>query len=372
MKKIGFVLLSCMCISTAQAAGFATGSGYSASGIGVANAVVAGAEDVSAAAYNPAGLAWQDDMQVMLGFIMQYRNSSVDLGPNSAVVSNSGSAPNLSHFYYSWIPRESNLGLSVAFNRPYEMDNGWSNAFPGTAGSSTLKMDRLSLDAIYRLNSTMAFSVGGDWYLSTAAMSQGAQTFSGKGKTSFGGHASMKWKPAPTWSVGALVRLGSSVKLSGGVDQSMKIKLPDELTVGIAHDMADTFRLELDANWSRWSKLKNLNVLTGTAVTQSNVLDLKDSLSLMAGLTWFWRENSQFRFGYAYEKGANSDALFHPAIADQTGHKLSLGAGGSMFGAHFDLAYAYTFYPKSTVTGPFAGIYRDRRMSLALSVSKGF
>ena len=368
MKKIGFVLLSCICISTAQAAGFAS-SGYSTSGLGVANAVVAGGSDVSAAAYNPSGLAWQNGIQGMIGMDAQFRNSSVKIG--TQVGPNIGGTANLNHLYLSWMPRESNLGLSLAFNRPYEVENDWSSAFAGT-GKTMLRMDRLSLDTIYRLNSDMAFSVGGDWYLSKATMTQPGQSFSGTGKKSFGGHASMKWKVAPMWSVGVLARLGAKIKLSDAANQSMDIKLPDELTIGVAHDMADAFRLELDANWSRWSKLKNLNVLSGATVVQSNVLDMKDSLSLMAGLTWTWRENSQFRFGYAYEQGANSDTAFHPAIADQTGHKLSLGAGGDLFGVHIDLAYAYTFYPASTVTGTYAGTYRDRRQALAFSVSKVF
>lgn len=368
MKKIGIVLLGCMFASTAQAAGFAS-SAYSTSGLGVANAVVAGADDVSAAAYNPSGLAWQNGIQGMVGTIVQFRNSSVEQG--TSVAPNTGGAGNLNHLYLSWMPRESHLGVALAYNRPYEVENDWSTAFAGT-GRTVLRMDRLSLDAIYRLNSDMAFAVGGDWYLSKAEMTQPGQSFSGTGKKSFGGHLSMKWKPVPLWSVGLLARVGSTIKLSDASNRSMDIKLPDEFTIGVSHDMADAFRLELDANWSRWSRLKNLNVLSGTTVVQSNVLDMKDSLSLMAGLTWFWRKNSQFRFGYAYEQGANSDTAFHPAIADQTGHKVSLGAGGDLFGIHVDLAYAYTFYPKSTVTGTYAGIYRDRRQSVALSVSKGF
>lgn len=369
MKKTGAVVLCCMVTTMAQAAGFAS-SGNSASGLGVANAVVAGAGDVSAAAYNPAGLAWQDGIQAMAGINVQSRNNSVDFGA-AGIAPNFGSASNLNQLYLSWMPRDSSLGVSLAFNRPYEAENDWSAAFPGLAGITTLKMDRLSLDAIYRPNSSVAFAAGADWYISSATLTQGAQAFSGSDKTAFGGHLSMKWKPAPMWSVGAMARLGATVNLSGA-NQTMKIKLPDEVVLGVARDIADAVRLEIDVNWSRWSKLKDLNVLSGVAITQLNTLDLKDSFSLMAGATWFWRENSQIRFGYAYEQAANSRTAFHPAIADQLGHKATLGIGGDMFGVHGDVAYAYTFYPHSSVTGAFAGKYRDRRQSLALSVSKGF
>jgi len=368
MKKISAMLLCCMFITTAEAGGFAS-SNMSASGLGVANAMVAGADDVSAAAYNPAGLAWQDGIQGMAGINVQYRNSSVNLG--RSVAPNNGAAGNLNHLYASWVPHDGNFGFSLAYNRPYKVDNEWSVAFPGSAGRTALTMDRFSLDLIYRLNSSLAFAAGEDWYLSSATLTQGAQAFSGDNRTSFGGHLSMKWKPAPMWSVGALARLGANITLSGG-NQSLQVRLPDEVTIAVARDVADAVRLEVDVNWSRWSGLSDLNVISGGTVVQANALHLQDSLTVMAGATWFWQESSQLRFGYAYDQGASSTTAFHPAIADQAGHQLSLGAGGDMFGVHADIAYSYTFYPKSRVTGPFAGSYRDRLHGFALSLSRKF
>ncbi|MDT8375949.1 MAG: outer membrane protein transport protein [Mariprofundaceae bacterium] len=369
MKGAAVAIAFCISITAAQAGGFSNPN-MSASGLGVANAVVAGADDVSAAAYNPAGIAWQDGIQAMLGVDLQYRNNSVKLA--SGVGSNSGGAGNPSHLYASWMPHEGSVGISLAYNTPYELDNDWVLAFPASIGRSKLKINRLSLDAIYALNSSLAVSGGIDWYLSSVDITTPGQGFSARDSTSFGGHISMKWKPAPMWSVGALARLGSNIDFSGGTAQALSVKLPDELTVGVSYDVADAVRIELDAAWSRWSRLKDLNVMSGATVLQSHPLSMSDSLTAMLGVTWFWRENSQFRFGYAYDQEANKSAAFNPVVADQTGHKASLGAGGDMFGFHADLAYAYTFYPKRTVTGIYAGTYRDRRHSLALSVSKRF
>jgi len=369
MKGFSVAIACCFAVSAAQAAGFSNPN-MSASGLGVSNAVVASADDVSAAAYNPAAIAWQDGIQAMLGIDMQYRHSSVKLG--TAVGSNRGGAGNPPHLYASWMPHDGSVGLSLAYNTPYELDNNWALAFPASAGNAKAKFNRLSLDVVYAVSSTLAVSAGPDWYLSTIDMTLPGQSFSGKDKAGFGGHLSAKWKLAPTWSVGAMARLGSNIKFSSAAGQALTVKLPDELTVGVAHDIADTVRLELDAAWSRWSRLKSLNVMSGATVLQNHAMSMRDSLTVMAGATWFWRENSQFRFGYAYDQEANKSAAFNPVIADQTGHKASLGAGGDMFGFHADLAYAYTFYPKRTVTGIYAGTYRDRRHSLALSVSKRF
>jgi len=366
-----FVAMACCISITAAHAGGISNPNMSASALGVANAVVAGADDVSAAAYNPAGIAWQDGIQAMLGVDVQYRTSSVKLG-SGAIAPNGAAAANPGHFYASWMPHDGSVGFALAYNTPYDLDNDWALAFPASAGISQLKINRLSLDTIYAVNSSLAVSGGVDWYLSSAEMSIPGQSFSAKDKTAFGGHISMKWKPAPTWSIGAMARLGSEIKFSNGLAQSLNVKLPDEFTLGVAHDIADTVRIELDAAWSRWSKLKDMNVMSGATLLQSHTLNMHDSVTLMAGATWFWRENAQFRFGYAYDQEANDSTGFNPVIADQAGHKASLGAGADLFGFHTDLAVSYTFYPQRTVTGVYAGTYSDRRYSAALSVSKGF
>jgi len=369
MKGFSVAVACCISMTAAQAGGFSNPD-MSASALGLSNAVVASADDVSAAAYNPAGIAWQDGIQGMLGIEAQYRNSSVKL--NSVVAPNGGGAGNPGHLYASWMPHDGNIGFALAYNSPYELDNDWALAFPASAGISQLKIDRVSLDAIYAVSSSLAVSGGVDWYLSSAEMTLPGQSFSAKDKKTFGGHISMKWKPAPTWSIGAMARLGSEIKFSNGLSQSLNLKLPDEFTLGVAHDIADTVRIELDAAWSRWSKLKDMNVMSGTTVLQSHTLNMHDSLTVMAGATWFWRENTQIRFGYAYDQEASDSTGFNPVVADQTGHKASLGCGADMFGFHADLALSYTFYPKRTVTGSYAGTYRDQRYSAALSVSKRF
>jgi len=369
MKKLGAIVLCCLMATAAEAGGLAARN-YSASGLGVANAMVAGVDDASAVAYNPSSLAWQDGIQGMVDINARYRNSSVDIG--SGVAPNLGPTDNLTHIYLAWMPHDSSLGLALGYNRPFETGNDWGTAFPGVAGRTSLAINRLTLDGIYRINSSLAVAAGGDWYISSATMTQGAAVFSGNGRSTFGGHLSMNWKPAPTWSIGALARLGAKVKMSSSANQNLEVQLPDEFTVGIAKDVADAVRLELDADWSRWSKLKKLNVTSGGTAVQTNTLDLKDALSVMAGITWFWRERSQIRFGYAYEQGANSKTGYNPAIADQTGHKIALGAGGEVFGMHADLSYSYTVYPKYKVTGAFAGEYRDRRHSISLSFAKVF
>jgi len=368
MKRILFFLGSLFMGSAWAYAGGFVQPDQSASGAGVANAYVATADDASALAYNPAGIAWQSGISVTAGFRMNWRDSSVVLPAGTAP--NDGNETSIGYIYASRMPHDGRLGVGVGISPLYKANNDWGTAFPGTAGITKLMIDHATLDVIYAINSDLAFAVGSDWYITRATLSQGTTTFQGNDLTSFGGHASLLWKPIPAWSTGLMFRSGSSVSISGQANDTLSFKLPDEVTAGIAHDFADVWRLEADVKWTRWSALKNLNV-TGTSA-QLNPLDLRDTVTVMTGLTWTWRQNSQLRAGYAYDQGANRSASFNPVIADQDGHRISLGAGGDAYGVHMDLAYTYTYFTDQAVTGTYAGTYRDRKQAVNFSVSKTF
>lgn len=354
----------------ALASGFAN-SDLSASAAGVGNAFVATANDASAMAFNPAGIAWQDGVSLMAGgSLLRARNNS--LKATTQVASNTGGKRSAYHAYVTVMPHTSNLGFGLAYVTAFDANNNWDSLGTGF-GVTDLNIQRASADAVYAFSSSLALALGGDWYIGKAALSQGAVRFDGRSKgDAFGGHASLMWRPWYGWSFGLLARSGSKVKF-GGNGGTLSLQLPDQVSIGVAHDFTDNIRLELDADWMHWSKLKNLNVVGGTAA-QSQALNLHDSVSAMAGLTWTWRENSTFRFGYTFDGAASKDisTRFNPALSDQDGHRLSVGVGFDAFGFHTDVSYSYTFYPKKTVAGLASGTLRDRRQALLVSVSKVF
>jgi long-chain fatty acid transport protein len=353
----------------AHASGFAN-SDLSASAAGVGNAFVATANDASAMAFNPAGIAWQDGVSLMAGgSLLRTRNSSLK-SPTGIVYSNTGTEQGVYQAYATVMPHTSNLGFGIAFLPAFNVNNDWSSLGAGF-GVTDLNIQRVSLDAVYAFSSNLALAVGGDWYFGKATLSQGTVRFDGRSNgDAFGGHASLMWRPWYGWSFGVMGRSGSKVKFSGN-GGNLSVQLPDQVMVGVAHDFTDTIRLELDADWMRWSELKNLNVIGGTAA-QTNALNLRDTVSAMAGLTWAWRENAVVRIGYTFDGGASKSTGFNPALADQDGDRLSIGGGFDAFGFHTDVSYSYTFYPNMNVTGLASGTLRDRRQSLLVSVSKVF
>jgi long-subunit fatty acid transport protein len=369
MKRIVATALLALWSLPAQAGGLANPD-LSTSGSGLANAVVAGVSDVSAAAYNPAAIAWQEGVKVMIGTGMHYRNSSVERA--GGLHPNYNKDLNSKDFHALWMPHGSSLGISASLTTPYLASNDFRGLFTGVS-SSDIRVRRTMVDAVYAINSNLAIAPGVDWYWSTADINRAGQSFRGSNKSGFGGHLGILWKPAPLWNVGAMLRSGARIKLSGTANSTMQLNLPDQFTLGVSHDMYDALRFEMDVDWTRWSTMKDLNVHAANgAVTQANNLNLRDSFAVMASATWWWRPDTQVRFGYAYDQGANRKSALQPIVADQPGHRLSLGAGADMFGLHLDAAYSYTFFAKQSASGAYAGIYHERRQVLSLALSKVF
>ncbi len=347
-------------------------SDFSAAGTGVSNAFTAQADDASAMAYNPAGIAWQDGVSAMAGAAIPYRDSSAKItdgiAPDTAILGNTA------HVYLTWMPRDRDFGFGIGVTSPYGIESNWGDTiFGGKASNTRLFTFRTSLDVIYAISSSMAVAVGMDWYYTQLDLKNASVSFSGTDAGSFSGHASWLWRPMPSWSLGAMFRLGRKLSVDSKSDAGRAdVQLPNEARAGIGYNLTDGLRLEVDGSWTGWSDLKDLNVVGG-AGAQTNTLNMQDTFAAMAGITWTWRENSQFRFGYAFDQGASKDTDFNARLADGNSHRLSLGVGGDMFGVHADLAYAYQYFPNHTISGgTFAGTYRDRRQVVAMSIGKAF
>jgi|GEM_PF-1723025 len=352
-----------------------------AAAAGVANAFVATADDPSAVHYNPAGIAWQPGIGVLFSGALRFQDQSAQLAPASGTPFNAQSPTNLGSIYATWMPRDGNWGLGVGLDLPFSLNTGWGNAFGGKAQLTSLDTLHLSLDAVYAISSSMAIAAGPDWYVGRIDVNSLTTTFHGTESTAVGGHVAWMWRPRPAWSAGAVYRSRATLNLTGDATGAItgsaetNVPLPDVVQFGVAHVFYDQLTLELNGSWTRWSTLNDLDVVgTGAAAVERNPLNLHDSFSAMTGLTWTWRENTQFRFGYAFDEGATRDAGFNARVVDANSHRFSLGVGADALGVHFDAAYVYTYVPTRTIAGSagFDGRYKDRHQTMALSITKYF
>jgi len=336
----------------------------SASGLGVANAMTASADDASATVYNPAAIAWLPGTHFMAGSILRWRNA----GYNPAgALKNSGI--NTGHAYLTQMKHGDRLGASLGWNMPLAVNNNWSNY-----GRTSIRVNRISASLITTIDSTLAIAIGPDWYFGNIDLTNTAgKSFSGSSHNALGGHISAMWKPWPSWSFGAVYRSGASLRFSGN-NGTAKVKLPDSARVGVAYRLRNNIRLEIDGRWTHWKKLSQLSAYSNTgALVIGHNLALRDTFDVMTGLTWNWRQDTRFRFGYAFEQGAAKSSNFDPAVTDLSGHRISLGAGSDLFGVHIDAAYSYMFQPSTTTTGiAGSGKLSHRRQSLGISISQYF
>jgi long-chain fatty acid transport protein len=379
IRHVSGVLMACLIMAGGQAtaAGFAMPD-QSASALGLANNFVAQADDPSALAYNPAGIAWQPGTGLMVGGSTFYRSASAELTVGGSA-NNEGGIPTLWQLYGAWMPLDGDWGLGLGVNTPYALENDWQNTSFGDSRVRLL-VYHASVDVIYAISSNLAVAAGGDAYYGRMDLDSATSRFHGSDPTSFGGHGSVMWRPWPSWSFGAMFRSGATLNPDGDATGStvngpaeVSLRLPEEARIGVAYDILDGLKVEIDGTWMRWSALKGFNLI-GASAAESNPFELDDSFGAGLGVTWTWREEAQFRFGYAFEQGSSNQDAFSPFVADADSHRASFGVGATLFGAHVDLAYAFSFYPNFTVDagGSFDGKYRDRRHALMVSVSKRF
>ncbi|MDX8381389.1 MAG: outer membrane protein transport protein [Ghiorsea sp.] len=369
--KIGLAaLLSCsFSLPSAYAAVFANYD-LTPVGAGAANAVVAGTGSISDAIYNPAGLAWQDGVEAMIGSQTLYRNNAVEL--NGSVNSGDLNLPSAEIFAISWMPKGGSWGISGSLSIPYSAKNDWSFSFP-TLNLMSLNMKRYSTDIIWRGSNSLGIAAGMDVYDTSLSLNTSGSSFSGSDWSDVGAHMGIRWEFTPFWTLGVHYRQGVKANPSNSVGDIAHINLPDEWSVGLAHSMRDDeILLELDVKRSAWSSFDSLNVSNNGVNSQTNLFNLKDTTDAMLGMTWYWRNDTQLRLGYAYEQGASQSAGYQPLLSDLTGYRISAGFGGMMATMHLDVTWTGSFYSHHDVAGAYAGRYTDSRNSFMFSLSKKF
>ncbi len=358
-----------LCSAQASAASFEN-ENLASDAAGVVNAVTAGIGSLSDALYNPAALAWQEGVQVM--FTSQGRSRYVGVDTGSGSYGGNSSLGTRESFAFSWLPDGGQWGIAASVANPYDTRSNWQAAFPNL-GFMNLEMTRYTLDGFWRVHNTLGVSLGLDIYDTSLRLDAGGKSFAGSDWSDMGAHAGLRWEFRPFWTLGILYRQGITAAASNQLGDTSKIVLPDDVRLGVAYALADDEMLvELDIKRTGWSSFKGFEVSNQGVVSQNHVAKLRDTTDIMLGLTWFWRHNTQLRFGYAYEQGANQADAYQPLVSDLSGHKIAIGFGGMMSTMHLDMTYTGYIKQKLSATGAYAGTYSDTGNQFMFSLSKKF
>ncbi len=181
----------------------------------------------------------------------------------------------------------------------------------------------------------------------------------------------------------------SSAFVSGPlVDQtvSAKVTMPDQLTAGVAMDVAPTVTLLVDYNWVHWALFKALPVtFENAALNSTTVENYKNTWGIRFGLDWAASTNFTVRAGYIYHTGAAPAEAVTPLLPEGKRNEFTGGIGYA-FSQRFRVEAAYQYLAQQDRRGRTAefpsgvtpttalnnGLYEFNAHLFGLTLTAGF
>lgn len=420
LKKISLFIIV---IYILMSAGYSHASGFKIFELGaraatLGGAFVARADDASAIYYNPAGIAFLDGIRVKVNVLYNDLTTTASYeGATSRIESVSDQF--LGSYFFSWQLIDK-ISFGIGGFVPYSMDTDWPRHWRG----NTL-VDRSKLNAFY-IRPVVAFKIfdrlsvgaGLDFVLSQVkwdhnvifqsdAFDSGVEAnvlskfeVSGSG---IGFAVGLLYKVSDKFRVGSKYQHKVEIDLKGDnfyeapqwwhlwemevyLDLSMEdlqllerlmndfynaqkvtsvITMPSELVLGFMYSLTDKLTLQLDFQWTEWSKIKAWEFISENTdepgdSSQSMNFSWKDTLSFKLGAEFYLTDFIAFRAGYTNQQSSLSGDVLSPLLLDLDRNTVSFGFGyeGPMFdifdvdrrtgGFSFDAFFQYVFSDSRT------------------------
>jgi len=418
MRKIMLTVMAAATIlemaQLSSAAGFRV-SEQGAKATGMANAFAAQADDPSALAYNPAGIAFLKGSQFSVGTIgilvpqteftgtthisstpvSEKSNHDIFLAPIMYVTSTLES-----------VPLSCGLGINSFFPLAKRWDAG--GAFRDSIQEISIKPINFQPTVAYRLDA-LNLGVAAGFDITYAIVSLQKMAFASStvelgnmgvdgSAVGYGYNLGAQWKPLPQLSFGAAYRSPVKLNIEGDANfaastatgaaviapgttrsnVSTDITLPDILMLAVAWKPAEQWTLEFDAErtgWSSYDKLE-LNFDNSRFAAFNNKPDPKNWEDV-----WAYRFGGQYaatshvdlRAGYAYDTTPAPDATVGAELPDADRHNLSFGLGLHDDRASFDLGYMWVkFADRTANNAKESGTFKSDAHVFAASASYRF
>lgn len=403
-KKLA--VLSCVVTVVTGTAGISYGAGFKiaeqgAKAMGMANAFAAQADDPSALAYNPAGIAFLkgDQMQVGSTTILVPRTEfegTTKLSGTTTVSEKANRDIFIAPTVYATSSLES-IPLSFGFgiNSFHPLAKRWdaNSEFRDSIQSIAIKPINFQPTVAYRFDDLkLAVAAGFDITYAQVSLQKMAYTqlppalggtYAELGTigadataTGYGYNLGLQWKPLPSVSIGAAYRSEIKLELEGDANYlattatgqsaalglakrirttgATDITLPDALSLGVAWKPIDKLTLEFDAERTGWSSYNKLELKFGPGLTAFNgkadPKNWKDVWVYRLGTQYAVTPKMDLRAGYAYDTSPSPNETVGPELPDADRHNFSLGSGFHNDYASLDLAYMWVHWLDRSVT----------------------
>lgn len=401
---LGALTVACFAqlVGQAEAAGFAFLS-VSPSGVSVANANPAEAEDASVIWFNPAGMTNLDGTQVttnfgeaMLG--VGYVISLGDFDKDSAQTVSSGGAPatggdggnfgggNFTPSFYAayrldGVPMETFIGLGI--NTPFGLSTDYNSGWVGRydALKSELTAFNANPSLAVKLNEFVSVGVGFNVLYSDVKLSQAIDTgvffgapaaddssveLKGDG-LSVGYNVGLMFFPNENFRFGVAYRSSMQQDIDGNADFdlsatgtllstitgtlvdtgiSSQIDLPDTLSVHAFYQATDNLAMMADATWTNWSRFQSVRIAFDNPLQPDQTLEFKfrDTIRIAAGATYNLNDEVTMRFGAAFDESPQPDDTRGFRLPDSDRWIIGAGTVWSQPGSWLKLGFGYSFF----------------------------
>ena len=381
-------------VGAAHAAGYAI---IEQSGSGIGNAfagAAATAEDASTIFFNPAGMAYLPDNQlVMAGHVI---DSSIEFSDRGSLRSpltgslpttggNGGNAGNWAFVPNVYVAKaiHPKVKLGVGVNAPFGLltnyDNGWVGRYQ--ALTSDLKTVNINPSISYQATDWLSFGLGFSAMWAQAELSnaidfgtlvRAPQRVDGLGVLK-GESWGWGWNLGAIFQVAPATRLGVSYRsqvhqnLEGiasfsGVPAPLapffpnghvnaKLSTPDSVSGSVFHQLDGQWDLLADLTWTHWSVFQDLTTVRTSGIPLSSTQEhWNDSFRASIGASFHYDENLKFRSGFAYDQSPVPNAYRTPRIPDSDRFWLSIGANYRLAqGTSLDFGYTHIFLANASI-----------------------
>ncbi len=405
-SKLILAVITAAVVGTASmsfGAGFKV-SEQSAKAMAMGNAFAAQADDPSALAYNPAGIAFQKGSQFQLGSTtilvpQTYFDGTTRLSPATSVSERANRDIFIAPTVYATTSLESiPLSFGLGINSFHPLAKRWdaSSELRDSIQSIAIKPINFQPTVAYRFDDLKLAVAGGvDITYAQVSMQKMAYTqipnspaygplagtYQELGTlgadataTGFGYNLGLQWKPLNSLSFGVAYRSEIKLELTGEANflrtgpnaaalglstkykasASTDITLPDALTLGVAWKPVDKLTLEFDAERTGWSSYNQLELKFDAPMPASfngkpDPKNWKDVWAYHFGAQYAVTPKMDLRAGYSYDSNPAPDSTLSPELPDADRHNFSVGTGLHNDFGSVDLAYMWVHWVDRTV-----------------------
>lgn len=408
LGRLGTAVAAALLASAASAGGPVHGARAAAMG----TAFVGLADDASAFAYNPAGLALLSHERQIYGGATLVMPATEFRNPSGLEQSTEFQAFAPPHLYYLPEARHPDWRFGIGVFAPFGVGGRkWSSRGLTRYASTESLIGTLAINPTLagRLAPGLHAGFGLDLMLvrslsrlrtdqSLLGASDGMVKLEGSG-AGLGFNLGLLYAPTEAWSLGAAYRSKIRVRLKGDLhlrnlapplqplfggaafntDISSPLTFPDILSFGVAYKGLRNVTLTFDAEQIRWSSFRsqklNLEREVPPVATDSRTpLRWRNIWTLRAGVELRLSETTALRAGYAYVPSPVPERTLSPAAPDGTMHHFSVGAGRKLReGLSLDVFYTLGVAGKRSVDNTIlSGSYRNTNHYAGVSIAQAF